>query len=100
MTITVSEAIGLLKTLQQRHAELKALRDENGHRERRLFGVGGDKEIVKEPVYNVKKLDQTTNQVALQIRKLDNAIKQSNATTQLLNFDWDDSLLGVIETND
>lgn len=98
MTITVSEGIGLLKTLNQRHAELKALRDENAYRERRMFGVGGDKEVIKEPVYNVKKLDQTTNQIALQIRKLDNAIKQSNATTQLYNFDWDDAVLGVIET--
>lgn len=98
MQITVSEGIGLLKTLNQRHAELKALRDENAHRERRFFGVGGDKETVKEPVYDVKKLDQTCNQVALQIRKLDNAIKQSNATMTLHGFDWNDAVLGVVET--
>jgi hypothetical protein len=98
MNITVSEGIGLLKTLNQRHAELKALRDENAHKERRFFGVGGDKEIERTPVYDVKKLDKTVNRLALDLRKLDNAIKQSNATTVLANYDWDEAVLGVVET--
>jgi hypothetical protein len=96
--ITVSEGLGLLKTLNQRYGELKALRDENANSERRFYGVGGDKTTEKTPVYNVKALDMTLNRLAMEIRKIDNAIKKHNAVTQLAGYDWDDALLGVIET--
>lgn len=98
MTVTVSEALGILKSLNARHAELKALRDENANSERRFYGVGGDKQIEKTPVYNVKKLDQTVNRIAMEIRKLDAAVKLHNATQTVEGYDWDDAVLGVIET--
>lgn len=96
--ITVSEAIGLLKTLKQRHDELKALRDENSTREKRYYGIGADKSVEKSPVYDVRKLDQTVNRLAMAHRTMDNAIKIHNATTVLANYNWDESVLGVIET--
>jgi len=98
MEITVSEGLGFLKTLKQRHEELKAMRDENSNREKRYYGANADKTTEKIPVYDVRKLDKTVNTLALTLRKLDSAIKAHNATTKLAGFDWDDSVLGVIET--
>lgn len=96
--ITVSEALGLVKTLKERHGELKSLRDENANKERRFYGVGGDKTTEKVPVYSVKKLDQTVNRLSLEIRRIDTALKAHNAATKLEGYEWDDAVLGVIET--
>ena len=52
--ITINEGLAWLKTLKKRHEELLALRNDNAHRERRFYGASADKEIVKEPVYDVK----------------------------------------------
>jgi hypothetical protein len=98
--VNVSEAIGLLKSLKERHAELKALRDENSNRVTRFMGIGGDKSIQKDPVYSVTKLDRTVNRLAQEIRKLDQAIKTSNATTMLGSYDWKEEIMGLIETED
>ena len=56
--ITINEGLAWLKTLKKRHDELLALRNDNAHRERRFYGASADKEIVKEPVYDVKILDR------------------------------------------
>jgi hypothetical protein len=56
--ITINEGLAWLKTLKKRHEELLALRNDNAHRERRFYGASADKEIVKEPVYDVKVLDR------------------------------------------
>src|ERR1700732_3997827 len=56
--ITINEGLAWLKTLKRRHEELLALRNDNAHRERRFYGASADKEIVKEPVYDVKVLDR------------------------------------------
>ena len=53
-----------LKTLKKRHEELLALRNDNAHRERRFYGASADKEILKEPVYDVKVLDRLATRVA------------------------------------
>ena len=54
--ITINEGLAWLKTLKKRNEELLALRNDNAHRERRFYGASADKEIVKEPVYDVKVL--------------------------------------------
>jgi len=51
--VTINEGLAWLKTLKKRHEELLALRNDNAHRERRFYGASADKEIVKEPVYDV-----------------------------------------------
>jgi hypothetical protein len=56
--ITINEGLAWLKTLKKRHEELLALRNGNAHRERRFYGATADKEIVKEPVYDMKVLDK------------------------------------------
>ena len=67
--ITINEGLAWLKTLKKRHEELLALRNDNAHRERRFYGASADKEIVKEPVYDVKVLDRLVTAVAREIRR-------------------------------
>ena len=46
----------------------------HAHRERRFYGAAADKEIVKEPVYDVKVLDRSVTRVAREIRLLEHAL--------------------------
>ena len=74
--ITINEGLAWLKTLKKRHEELLALRNDNAHRERRFYGASADKEIVKEPVYDVKVLDRLVTRVAREIRLLEQRSKR------------------------
>ena len=94
--ITLNEGLAWLKTLKKRHEELIALRDGNAHRERRFFGASADKEIVREPVYDVKALDRAVTRVAREIRLLDQALKATNARTIVEGYDQDDAVLGEL----
>src|SRR5262249_38597810 len=94
--ITLNEALAWLKTLKKRHEELIALRNENAHRERRFFGSTADRELVKEPVYDVKILDRTLTRVAREIRLLEQALKATNARTIVDGYDQDDAVLGEL----
>ena len=94
--ITVNEALTWVKTLRERHGELVGLRNENSAQVTRRFGVGGDKETTKEPVYDVKALDKLVTQVAREIQKLEQAIKVTNATTTVLGYDKDEAILGEV----
>ena len=96
MEITISEGIGYLKMLRERHQELLHLRNENARKETRFYGANADKNKEFEPVYDVKKLDGLVTQVAREIRKLDMAIKAANASIKL-SYDWQDDVLGVVE---
>ena len=64
MQITLNEGLVWLKTLKKRHEELLELRNANGHRERRFFGSSADRELIREPVYDVKTLDKLVTRVA------------------------------------
>ena len=79
MNITISEGIGYLKMLRERHTELLALRNQNAVKETRFYGANADKNKEIEPVYDVRALDRLVTQVAREIRKLDMAIKAANA---------------------
>jgi hypothetical protein len=94
--VTISEALSCMKTLKERHSELVALRNENSNTRTRHYGMGGDKTDKIEPVYDVKKLDALVGQVAKEIRKLDVAIKNANATLEVPTYDWDEKVLGEI----
>src|SRR5580700_6528172 len=94
--ITINEGLAWLKTLKKRHEELLALRNDNAHRERRFYGASADKEIVKEPVYDVKVLDKLVTRVAREIRLLDQALKATNARTTVDAYDQDDAVLGEL----
>ena len=94
--ITINEGLAWLKTLKKRHEELLALRNDNAHRERRFYGASADKEIVKEPVYDVKVLDKLITRVAREIRLLEQALKATNAKTAIDTYDQDDAVLGEL----
>lgn len=92
--ITLNEGLAWLKTLKKRHEELVALRDSNAHRERRFLGSSADREIVREPVYDVKVLDRAVTRVAREIRLLEQAMKATNARTTIADYNQDDAVLG------
>lgn len=94
--ITINEGLAWLKTLKKRHEELLALRNDNAHRERRFYGAGAEKEIVKEPVYDVKVLDRLVTRVAREIRLLEQALKVANAKTTIDGYEQDDAVLGEL----
>ena len=94
--ITINEGLAWLKTLKKRHEELLALRNDNAHRERRFYGASADKEIVREPVYDVKVLDKLVTRIAREIRLLDQALKATNARTAVERYEQDDSVLGEL----
>jgi len=85
--ITINEGLAWLKTLKKRHEELLSLRNDNAHRERRFYGASADKEIVKEPVYDVKVLDRLVTRVAREIRLLEQALETTNAKTTIETYD-------------
>jgi predicted esterase len=94
--ITLNEGLAWMKTLKKRHEELIALRNDNSSRERRFLGSMADKEIVKEPVYDVKALDRAVTRVAREIRLLEQALKATNAKTIVEGYDQDDGALGEV----
>jgi hypothetical protein len=96
MQITLNEALTWVKTLQQRHDELVALRNENSAAVTRRFGVGGDKETTRQPTYDVKALDKLVTQVAREIQKLQQATKVTNATTTVVGYEKDEAVLGEL----
>ena len=94
--ITINEGLAWMKTLRARHAELVALRDSNADRQRRFYGADAGKEIVKEPVYDVKALDKLVAGVAKEIRLLDAAIKRTNAVTPIAGYTQNEDALGEL----
>jgi hypothetical protein len=94
--ITINEGLAWLKTLKKRHEELLSLRNDNAHRERRFYGASADKEIVKEPVYDVKVLDRLVTRVAREIRLLEQALKTTNAKTTIEAYEQDEGALGEL----
>lgn len=97
MKLTINEALGWMKTLRERQAELVGLRSTNSHEERRYLGGGAnDKVIEKTPTYDVKVLDKMITTVAREIRLLDMALKRTNAATTVEGYDQDDAVLGEL----
>ena len=76
--------------------QLITLRDNKAHGERRYLGSMADKELVKEPVYDVRALDRTVTGVAREIRLLEQALKATNARTVVEGYKQDDAVLGEI----
>jgi hypothetical protein len=94
--MTINEAMIWSKTLKLRHAELVALRDHNSASERRYYGTAGDKEITREPVYDVKVLDRMVTMIAREMRLLEQAIKATNAVTEVKGYTQNDAVLGEL----
>lgn len=91
--ITINEALVLMKSYRERHAELVQLRNENSHSTTRHYGVGGDKEKTTTPVYDVVALDTLVTKIATAIRKLELAIKHANAVLHVPDYEVDEAVL-------
>ena len=97
MEITISEGLGWLKTLNERHSELTNLRNQNSARETQFHGANVDRTKTIEPIYDVKKLDQLVTRLAREMRILDEAVKHTNATINVVGYQKDDAVLGELE---
>jgi hypothetical protein len=93
---SISQAMGWKKTMDDRHNELVALRNQNSIREHRTYGQT-DKERVIKPQYDVVSLDQTISKLAMELRKLDEAIKHTNNTAMVAGYVRDEKVLGELK---
>lgn len=96
--ITISEALNWKKTLSQRYQELVSLRNENANDEQRHYGANADKIIEKKARYDVIALDKLITALAREMRKLDECMKNTNATAKVKGYEQDDAVLGELET--
>lgn len=92
--MNLSEALGWLKVLKARHAELVRLRDANSSDRTESYG---ERVIETKPTYDAKKLDKRITLIAREIRCLDEAIKRTNAATPIAGFTRNDDVLGELE---
>jgi len=95
--ITISEALGWRDILQKRYQELVNLRNENSRTVNRYIGANADKNEVTTPTYSVKALDKLITGIAREMRLLDAALKNTNATVKVKGYEQDDAVLGEIE---
>jgi hypothetical protein len=94
MAMSIDEGLRWLGTLKVRHNELINLRNSNAREDRHFYG---EKEIkVSQALYDVKALDKLVNQVAKEIRRLDESIKKTNAITNLVGFEKNEDILGEV----
>ena len=77
--MTVNELLVVTKIVRERLKDLKELRTEVSNLKRYY----GDKESVKEPQYDVKKVDQKITELQNFLMLADQKVKQSNAVTQI-----------------
>jgi hypothetical protein len=61
-----------------------------------LLGAWADKEIVKEPAYDIKVLDRLVTRVAREVRLLEEALKATNAKTTIDSDDQDRCGIGRV----
>ncbi len=94
--ITISQGLSWKNTLKERHRELVSLRDANSSTRTRRWGETKD-DVVETPIYDVKHLDKMISRVALEIRRLDDAVKVTNASTIVIDYAKDEGILGELE---
>ena len=95
--VTISEALGVMKTLKARAAELIALRNGNAREVQRFYGNETTPREVQKPEYDAKALDKQITLLARELRLCEAAIKRANAQTTLENYQWDDAVLGELQ---
>jgi hypothetical protein len=94
--ITINEALTAKQTLAERYEELKSLRNENSAVRTTRYGLKGDVPERVEPLYDVVALDRLVSRVAAEKRKLDAAIKATNAVIRVRGYEWDEAVLGEL----
>ena len=91
--ITISEALGWLKTMEKRHTNLVELRNANASVSTIDFQ---GKAVTREPTYDAKALDKAITVLAREIRLCDAAIKATNGRTELIGYQADDDVLAEL----
>ena len=91
--MTINELLVVTKIVRERLKDLKELRTEVANVKR----VYGEKESVKEPQYDVKKVDQKITSLQNFLMVADQKVKQSNAVTQIDYQPNVDNLLSPLE---
>jgi len=92
--LTISEALGWLKTLKGRHQELIALRNANAARVEHQYNGATTKTT---PEYDAKALDKQITLLAREIRLCDTAIKRTNGRIEVEGYQADDTVLGELQ---
>ena len=95
-SVTINEAMSILKQLKERHSELTGLRNTNSADKTRFFGANADKTEITKALYDVKKLDKLVNQVAKEIRILDLAIKATNQSVTVVGYEFSEDVFGEV----
>ena len=94
--ITINEALTWKKTLQERHLELISLRNENSASRTSYRGLKGDTPETVNPLYDVVALDSLISHLSRELRRLDAAIKATNAETPVIGYEMDEDVLGEL----
>ena len=95
-TLTINEGLTWAKTLAERHSELVGLRNENSASRTTYRGLKGDTPEKVEPIYSVVALDSLISKIARERRKLDMAIKSTNAVSIIQGYECDEDVLGEL----
>jgi hypothetical protein len=92
--MTLDEGLRWMKTLKERHNELVGLRNSNAREDSRFYG---EKEVtIHKALYDFKSLDKLVNQMAKEVRRLDESIKKTNAVTNLIGYEKNEDVLGEV----
>lgn len=94
--ITLSEALSWKKTLEARHGELVSLRNQNSVHRTRYIGANADKPVEEKVLYDAKELDKIITGLARELRLLDMAMKKTNASTTVTDYEQNDAVLGEL----
>jgi len=99
MSMTVNEAMVLQKTLKERLAELRNLRSSVATEKTTTYPWHDSEKKVEEikVKYDIKVLDKRVTELELALYKMDAAIKQSNAKTEIAITADVDKLLAPLE---
>lgn len=97
-TITINEALALQTAVKSRLSELRRFQVESATRKISRYGFGDEqREEIVEPKYDVKAVDRKIVELEAFLFKVDAAVKQANATTQIKLEAEVDKLLAPLE---
>lgn len=94
--VTISQLLGIQQTVKSRKNELVQLRNQNGASETTHWGANADKPVTKEPVYDAIALDSLIDKLYQEERKINDALKNANATITVPGYEWNDQVLGTL----